>query len=207
MAAGGGTKLRKGSPSSDSAPSFATVRQGAAPMFGYSALSAFPLRHQRTVRLAVESLACVVRRWMLSHEVGVNSAAKPKGQILVCVKKLAVLGIEARVAKPPRAAGATKPPGGATRRAGPKWEGTHGGGAKFAASQPLFAMSVCLYPIKFFEEGVGETFFQESFPHKSIPLTLKTQILFLHRLIEQIYHLELESGLIHMKFHEFLADF
>ncbi len=89
MARGGGTILRKGSPSSDSAPSFDTLRQGAAPMFGYSALTAFPLRHQGTVRLAVESLACMVRRWMLSHEVGVNSAAKPMGRILVCVKKFA----------------------------------------------------------------------------------------------------------------------
>ncbi len=83
---------------------------GGAPMFGYSALSAFPLRHQWAVRLAVESLACVVRRGMLSHEVGVNSAAKPKGWILVCVKKFAFLGIEARVAKPPRAAVACSRP-------------------------------------------------------------------------------------------------
>ncbi len=46
-----------------------------------------------TVRLAVESLVSMVRRWMLSHDIGVNSAAKPAGHIqLLCVAKFAFLG-------------------------------------------------------------------------------------------------------------------
>ena len=43
--------------------------------------------------MAVESLVSVRKRWMLSHEAEVNSAAKPTGhRIFVCVKEFAFLG-------------------------------------------------------------------------------------------------------------------
>ncbi len=46
----------------------------------------------------------MVRRWMLHHEVGVNSAAKPVGhRQLVCVNEFAFLDEVARVAKAARA--------------------------------------------------------------------------------------------------------
>ena len=63
-------------------PSFARPTLGAASMFGYSAPPALPLRYYGVVRLAVDSLVSVSTRWMLSHEVVINSAANPTGRIL-----------------------------------------------------------------------------------------------------------------------------
>ena len=84
--------LRKGSPSPPTPhPLFRYpphLRQH--PCSGCGALTALPLRQQGVVRLAVESLVSMVRRWKLSHDVGVNSTANPMGRILLYAAKVCV---------------------------------------------------------------------------------------------------------------------
>ena len=132
----------------------------------------------------------MVRRWLLSHDAGVNSAAKPMGHIkLVCGVEFAFLSNEAEHngRGNPSPTGLckqyTKPSESAKQIAGMQlrsklleWEGTRG-------QSPLQDWrAVCcpdasvsdvgyIYPIKFFEEGykfrvaeLGENFLERKFP-------------------------------------------
>ena len=88
----GGTILRKGSPSDS--PSFATVHIWGmihVRVWRPSCVSAKASRGGTVGRGITRQM---FRRWLLSHDVGVNPSANPMGRILVCAREVCDSGYQ-----------------------------------------------------------------------------------------------------------------